>query len=266
MVKRRTALSTLAAAGLPPAVLAAPALHALAGRPSADDYTPWARPGPYLAAAGFDGFDVVRQESFGARQRIALTYFFYWFDSAFLSATGTRTDRYRFNPTNHETMTFRDPAWFVKEFVDMQDAGLDAALPVYWCEPGQWNRRVAPAPELNLFATEGIGPMVSALDTLRAVGRPFKVGLFFDTTILEGQDLTTDQGRAVFYTTIRDYFSRIPPQHWASLGGRPLIWLYDATRVGSFDQSAFDEVYARFPQDFGGLSPYIVRELQWKFA
>jgi hypothetical protein len=265
-MKRRAALSTLAAAGLPPASLALPSLRALAGPSDADDYTPWARPGPYLASAGYDGFDVVRQESFGARQRIALTYFFYWFDADYFRATGAATNRFRFNPTNHETMSFHDSAWYVKEFVDMQDAGLDAALPVYWGEPGQWGRRVAPAPELNLFATEGIPPMVQALDTLRAVGRPFKVGMFFDTTILEGQDLTTDQGRAFFYTTIRDYFSRIPPQHWASLGGRPLIWLYDATRVGPFDQSAFDDVYTRFPQDFGGISPYIVREQQWKVA
>jgi hypothetical protein len=209
---------------------------------------------------------VVSRESFGANQRVAVTYFFYWFDAAFSRASGGRTDRYRFNPVNHETMSFHDPAWYLKEFVDMQDAGLDAALPVYWGEPGQWTRRVAPAPELNLFATQGIPPMVEALDTLRAAGRPFKIGLFFDTTILDGVDLTTDAGRTIFYTTIRDFYSKIPPEHWAAIGSRPLVWLYDATRVGAFDQSAFDYVYSRFPEDFGGLSPYVVREFQWLYA
>lgn len=149
---------------------------------------PWERPGPYLSGAGFSGFDAVRAESFGARQRVAVTYFFYWYDSAFMRASRGRTDTYRFSPTNHETMSFRDPAWYAEEFLDMQDAGLDAALPVYWGEPGQWDRRVAPAPTLNHFATEGLGPMVEALETLRAMGRPFKVGLFFDTTIMEGVD------------------------------------------------------------------------------
>src|SRR5688572_16921073 len=81
-------------------------------------WPPWARPGPYLSGAGFDGFDAVRAESFGARQRVALTYFFYWYDSAFMRANRGRTDTYRFSPTNHEMMTFRDPAWYVKEFVD----------------------------------------------------------------------------------------------------------------------------------------------------
>ena len=58
----------------------------------ASDPTPWAQPGPYLTAAGFDGFDVVRQESFGAQQRIAVTYFFYWFDADYFRATRGRTD------------------------------------------------------------------------------------------------------------------------------------------------------------------------------
>ena len=256
---RRTALLALAGAG-------AGSAAARVARAQEQEWTPWAQPGPYLGPAGFDGFDAVRRESFGVRQRVALTYFFYWYDSAFMRASRGRTDTYRFSPTNHETMTFRDPAWYVKEFVDMQDAGLDVALPVYWGEPGQWNRRVAPAPELNLFSTEGIAPMVEALEALRAVGRPFKVGLFFDTTILEGVDLTTDRGRAIFYVTIRDFYSKIPPHHWAAIGGRPLVWLYDATRVGPFDQSAFDYTYERFPQDFGGLVPFIVREHQWQFA
>ena len=259
---RRTTLGSLAALGaLSPAVPKVAAQGAEGGDP-----TPWASPGPYLGPAGFQGFEVVRAESFGARQRVAATYFFYWYDSVFSRATRGTTANYRFNPTNHETMTFRDPAWYVKEFTDMQDAGLDVALPVYWGEPGQWNRRVAPAPALNLFATEGLAPMVEALETLRAAGRPFKIGLFFDTTILEGVDLTTDQGKAIFYVTIRDFYSKIPPHHWAAIGGRPLVWLYDAIRIGPFDQSVFDNSYARFPEDFGGLMPYIVREHQWLHA
>ena len=251
----RRAFAITAVAGLPQAATGSPT-----------PWTPWSAPGQYRTTAGFHGFDVVRAESFGAQQRVALTYFFYWYDSAYMRATRGRTDTYRFSPTNHESMSFRDPAWYVKEFGDMQAAGLDAALPVYWGEPGQWNRRVAPAPELNLFATEGLEPMVEALDTLRALGRPFKIGLFFDTTILEGQDLTTAAGREVFYVTVRNFFSKIPPQHWAAIGGRPLVWLYDAIRVGHFDQRVFDETYARFPRDFGGLVPYIVREHQWLHA
>jgi hypothetical protein len=63
--------------------------------------------------------------------------------------------------------------------------------------------------------------------------------------------------------TIRDYFSRIPPQYWAAIDNRPIVWLYDAQRVAAFDQSTFDYVYAQFAADFGGLQPWIVREQQW---
>ena len=49
----------------------------------------------------------------------------------------------------------------------MLAAGIDFVLPDYWGEPGQYARRVAPAPELNLFATEGLPPMVEALRAAR---------------------------------------------------------------------------------------------------
>ena len=136
-------------------------------------------------------------------------------------------------------------------------------LPDYWGEPGQYDRRVAPAPELNLFATQGLPPMIQALQQLDAEGHPLKIGLFLDTTILNDEDLTTDRGKQIFYASIRDYYSRIPPRLWAAIGGQPVIWLYDAQRVGAFDQSTFDYVYEHFAQDFGGLRPFIVREDQW---
>jgi Domain of unknown function (DUF5010) len=145
----------------------------------------------------------------------------------------------------------------------MLDAGIDFALPDYWGEPGQYNRHVAPAPDRNLFATQGIPPMVQALQQLEQSGRQFKIGMFFDTSILNNEDLTTDRGKQIFYATIRDYFSRIPPRYWAAIDGRPIVWLYDAQRVSAFDQSTFDYVYAQFATDFGGLQPWIVREQQW---
>ena len=222
----------------------------------------WSRPGPYRVPGHTD----FRIESFGADQRIVGTYFFYWFMAdAYRQRVQERGfDPYIYHPTDVETMSFLDPAWYEKQFVDMQAAGIDFVLPDYWGEPGQYDRRVAPAPELNYFATQGIPPMVEALDRLAARGQPLKVGLFLDTTIMGDADLTTRQGKQTFYLTIRNWFSRVPPRHWAAIGGRPIVWLYDAQRVSAFDQSSFDYIYEQFPRDFGGLSPYIVREWQWK--
>lgn len=226
------------------------------------DEPAWAVPGPYRGALPSD-FPL---ESFGAEQRLVGTYFFYWFRHDVyadrLRARGS--DPYPYHPTDLATMSYLDPDWYERQFLDMQAAGIDFVLPDYWGEPGQWPHRVAPAPEENLFATQGLPPMVEALDRLAARGRPLKVGLFFDTTILGDADLTTRAGQQAFYLTIRDFYSRLPPRHWAAIGGKPIVWLYDAQRVFKFDRSTFAYIYASFPRDFGGLSPYIVREWQWR--
>ncbi len=225
------------------------------------DYLRWANQGPYRSSAGWTDFDV---SSFGSDQPVVAAYFFYWFDAAYLKTRlNLSFDPNPFHATDADTQSFLDPSWYVKQFSDMVDAGIDVVLPDYWGEPGQYNRRVAPAPELNYFATQGLPPMVEALRRLDAAGKPLKVGLFLDTTIMNDEDLTTDRGKQIFYATIRDFYSRIPPRHWALIDDKPIVWLYDAQRVAAFDQSTFDYVYKQFPRDFGGLSPYIVREYQW---
>ena len=226
---------------------------------TAPDYLSWANPGPYLAPS-YDDFSL---SSFRSDQPIVGTYFFYWFDAATLRASG---EQFVYTPVEDQMQSFLDPSWYAKQFADMLDAGIDFALPDYWGEPGQYDRRVAPAPDRNLFATQGIPPMVEALQQLDAQGRPLKVGLFLDTSILNNEDLTTDRGKQIFYATIRDYFSRIPPRFWAAIDGRPIVFLYDAQRVSAFDQSSFDYVAQQFAQDFGGHQPWIVRELQWYTA
>jgi hypothetical protein len=228
------------------------------------EYLSWSRPGPYRHPFVRD----FRVESFGADQRVVATYFFYWYEAAHLrERQRERTfDPYPFKPPNLETISFRDPDWYEQEFRDMLAAGIDVVLPDYWGEPGQYDRRVAPAPELNYFSTQGIPPMVQALDRLADAGTPLKVGLFLDTTILNDEDLTVERGKRIFYTTIRNFYSKIPPRHWAAIGGRPLVWLYDAQRVFRFDQGTLDFVYEQFPRDFGGMRPFIVREWQWERA
>jgi uncharacterized protein DUF5010 len=244
------------------AALAAAAIAFSPGRLSAQDtpdYLNWASPGPYRAPDYAD-FSL---NSFRSDQSIVGTYFFYWFDADTLRASG---ERFPFNPVDDQAQSFLSSSWYERQFGDMLDAGIDFILPDYWGEPGQYNRRVAPAPERNLFATQGIPPMVEALQRLDQAGRPMKVGLFLDTSILNNEDLTTERGKQIFYATIRDYFSRIPPRYWAAIDGRPIVWLYDAQKVSAFDQSSFDYVYDRFAEDFGGLRPWIVREWQWYAA
>jgi hypothetical protein len=250
VIARCALVGGLVLAGLPGALLAQ----------DSPDYLSWADPGPYRSP---DSADFSAVTSFRADQRIAATYLFYWFDADTLRAAG---EQFPFNPVDDQTQSFLSPGWYEKQFRDMRDAGIDFVLPDYWGEPGQVARRVAPAPDRNLFATQGIPPMVEALRRLDQAGTPLKIGLFLDTSILNNEDLTSERGKQIFYATIRDYFSRIPPRYWAAIDNRPVVWLYDAQKVSAFDQSSFDYVYAHFAQDFGGLQPWIVREWQWYMA
>jgi hypothetical protein len=220
----------------------------------------WARPGPYMAPA-YRNFAI---ESFGAKQRVATTYYFYWHDLT----DPERLARFvgRFNtPPNPARYSFLFPDTHYREFSDMLDAGLDFVLPVYWGEPGHPGRTTAQTYP-HYWSTEGIPPMVEALERLHNEGRPLKVGLFYDTTILANADLRTPNGKEYFYVNVRDYYSRIPPRYWAAIDGKPVVWLYDALWAASFDQSSLDYLSERFAQDFGGLKLYVVRELQWEYG
>jgi hypothetical protein len=103
---------------------------------------------------------------------------------------------------------------------------------------------------------------VEARDRLQTSGGAPAVGMFFDTTILGGQDLTQPAGQAFFYANIKDFFQRIPSRMWARLSGRPVIWLFRPPTGVRFSQAVFDRTYAWFTRDFG-VRPYIVRELAW---
>ncbi len=274
----------------PPAT-APPTREPPPARPEGDH--PGARPGPYRRP-DYSDFAL---ESFAGGQRIAGTYYFYWYDwpsRYFLeppAALPRPPAEPRFRPTYHnhppdrEQVSFCNPAWHRRQIEDMLAAGLDFYLPIYWGRPGRYGRQDgvpvcslerqpdpndywnAPhfAPVRDAWPTEGLPPMIEAMDAISADGRrPPRIGMFLDTTIMDDADLRTPEGKAYLYAVIRDFFSRVPPRYWAAIDGRPLLWFYDAQRVAAFDQTTFDYVYEHFPRDFGGHVPFIVRELQWK--
>ena len=149
------------------ACCSAPGPRAAAQDTSSDEPS-WANPGPYRAPLTTD-FPI---QSFGADQRIVGTYFFYWYDAAsYRSAQAQRNfDPYPFHPPNMDTISFRDPDWYEKEFKRHARGrrGRGAARLLGRARPVRPARGAGP--ELNYFATEGIPPMVEALDRLAAAG------------------------------------------------------------------------------------------------
>ena len=219
----------------------------------------WAQAGPYITPNWTD-FNL---RSFSSRDYVATTYYFYWHDLTDPDRRGRFQGRFHI-PPDPDRYSFLMPETHQREFSDMLAAGLDFVLPVYWGEPGHPGRTTGPTSP-HYWSTEGIPPMVEALDRNASLGLPpLQVGMFYDTTILANADLTTPAGKEYFYINVRDFYSRIPPRYWAAIDGKPVVWLYDTIWISSFDQSSLDYLSDRFANDFGGLRLFVVRESQWQ--
>jgi len=213
----------------------------------------------------------VAQPGYSSKDRFVATYYFYWYDDAsgqhFRNPDGS--DGMTDHPADPKGYSYNRPAWHKKQMVDMMEAGIDVVLPVFWGCPA--NRAKPGAGESWTYA--GLPPLAAAQEELIAQGRrPPRIGMFYDTSTLQYNaagrrvDLTTPAGHAWFYATIRDFFSLIPPKLWATIDGKPLVFLYAAgfASAGTNDPRLLDYVRTHFAQDFGGAQPYVVAEQSWR--
>jgi hypothetical protein len=187
-------------------------------------------------------------------RRLIMTFYFYWYDAI----TGGHLEEWsglKQHLPEEPLPSWRNLDWHKKEFTDMAWAGIDVVLPVYW---GFEN----PA---DAWSYEGLDVMAKAWVELREEGiNPPDIGMFFDTTIINSRDLTTQEGKEYFYANFRDFFSRIPRDQWALINGRPVVFLFIANFAAAVNQTTFDYVYEQFEADFG-VRPYIVREVSWDY-
>lgn len=224
-----------------------------------------AQPGPYIAPAWKD----FRGPSFSLSQRIVTTYYFYWYD---------RFSGYHMDITDHPdywndpdvTFSWSDPDWHALEAGRMVEAGIDIMLPVYWGgDPERF-------PHENWWSNVGLdGLREGLLANVEARRANPKVGMFYDTTTLMTRphpltgrtsaiDLTTPAGLDQFYRTIRDFYSRVPPEHWARINRRAIVWLYSSAFPARFSKKTFDEARKRFARDFGGVGLFFVGDTGWR--
>jgi hypothetical protein len=189
-----------------------------------------------------------------SHDKLALTYFFYWYDASNV----TQTTATLHPPDSYlPTYKFSNIAFYQRELSDMSAAGIDVALPVYWYIP------TAPWP------IPGLHVMAQAEQAMAQAGQPApKIGMFADMTSLlyyNGNvkpDLTTADGKNLFYSYIHSFFDNMPKQFWAMIDGKPIIVLYGSGFVIAYDQSTFDYVVQHFQQDYG-TTPYIIRHPTW---
>jgi hypothetical protein len=212
--------------------------------------------------------DFADSKSFRSDDRIVATYFFYWYnaDTKEHIVNPDGSDALTDHPAALSDFSYKSVRWHKKELRDMLAAGIDVVLPVYWGAPSEHDEKA------HLYwSFAGLKPLTQAREELLQEGKkPPKIGLFYDTSTLQHNtwrahvDLTTDFGRQWFYATIRDFFSLIPPQHWAMVDDKPIVFLYSAAFAKRHDQSCMDYVKQQFAKDFGGRVPYVVREISWQ--
>lgn len=205
--------------------------------------------------------------SFGSDDRIVGTYYFYWYDceSKAHIVDDDGSDALTTHPPTLDGFSYASTAWQKQQLRDMTAAGIDVVLPVFWGAPSEHDSRA----HLH-WSYRGIPPLVQAREELvREGANPPRIGLFYDTSTLQHNewhyhaDLTTDYGRAWFYATVRDFFSMVPPKHWAMIDGRPVVLLYAAAFAKKYDQSVIDETKRQFAREFAGRVPYIAPEVSW---
>lgn len=215
--------------------------------------------------------EIAQRTSWTAADKLIGTSYFYWYrwpDSHFFDDAAMTDDGLTDHFVDTQEVNMYSKDWHKGELRDVMDAGIDMIWPVYWGAPGNFD-----SPGYAYFH-EAMVPLQQAREELLAEGRnPAKIGMFYDTSSLldsvrglpgpGGADLTTLEGKDIFYRTIRSFFCSVHPKHWACIDGRPVVILYSAGFAAAHDQSSFDYVYDQFAADFDGVTPWIIRERSW---
>ena len=181
--------------------------------------------------------------SFGADDRLVMTYYYYWYDQASLEDPAMSQ-----HPPAEPALDWRSVAWHERQLADMASVGVDVALAVYWGDTDTWS-------------VDALQPMVEARERLLAAGfRPPAIGLFFDTNMYAMlvpehpgvSDLTTDEGQAMLAHQVGMFLDRVPPCHRARIDGRVLTFFWRSDTEDG-DRFVFDD------QTFSGLNDSIDR-------
>jgi hypothetical protein len=116
------------------------------------------------------------------------------------------------------------------------------------------------------WSTAGLGALARALDELDESGEAHpRIGLFLDTYVLDGADLTDPDRLDWLADQIRAFFRLVPQRHRATQDGRPIIWLYLSNFANAYDRDAFDQLSDKLATDLGAR-PFWVAERSWSHA
>jgi hypothetical protein len=159
-------------------------------------------------------------------------------------------------PTDPNT-SYKNTNWFKGQLSDMNEAGIDVALAVYWGDE-------EPSSDV------GLANMVKAAQDLRSSGQATPtIGMFLDTGLIGrwsygDRDLRKAENQDRVYELLKRFYTTVPPDLWGTIEGRPVMWLWGSWLDIRFNQAFFDAMYSKFEADFG-VRPYIVADNSWRY-
>ncbi len=210
--------------------------------------------GPYFPVSADQ---VARLASFKSGEPLVTTAFFYWYDQPSGEHWVLRDKDYLTDhPVDANGYSYKNTAWWKRHFEEVSEAGIDVVLLVWWGDPLH---------EDFAWSRAGLPHAVAAYRQLEREGKqPPRLGMFYDTSTLwrTPHDLNTAEGRDWMYVSLRDFWTYLPPDTWALVDGKPLVFLYAAVKPEFRSQEAVDLCYERFARDFS-CEPYIVAEVSW---
>lgn len=188
-------------------------------------------------------------------------YFYYWHKDG-----QHRGEPLTDHPAGPDTASWDSVSWFRQQLSDMAYCGIDIVLPSYW-GPEAFN--------LEPGCDIGLRNLVTAHDEITSIGKKApSIGMFLDTGAIGmfpewARNLQTIDGshstQLRVYLMIKTFFQIVPKHHWATIEGRPLIWLWAAYFGIAYDRTFVTNLLTWFTADFG-VRPYIVAEESWRYA
>lgn len=184
--------------------------------------------------------------------------------------------------------SYHNKSWIKRELRDMAETGIDVALLSYFGFVKDEYGRFRLEDDPNIF-TVGLKNVVEARHELIAGGEnPPKFGILYeppacwiDYILKKHKNLLNltapplseyynqkEIDRAIFAKYIRDWFSCVPPEDWAAIDGKPLVYIWWPRSAGDVyisdvDESLIPYVKDEFENCFTGVEPYLVFEKRW---
>jgi len=214
--------------------------------------------------------------------RLVFTYFFSWYDSY----SGSHMNQLQNHPMNKVKpksleYSYRSKEWYVNELKDMKSAGIDALLFTFWGKAGCIEKY--PLKEEKSYKGSyddqwsyiGLDNLVEAVQEMESKGmNPPKIGMFLDTSLFKVHptcrdikqpiDLREENGKKLFYDTIKSFYKRVPENLWARMENKPVVFVYSSDYIKNHDKDLPGYIKTAFKNDFSKNEPYLVFDYSWK--